>query len=147
MLSKCSYNGRLDWALNVYGLKRESELMKNTYPWKHLGLFPRLYGVFITTSLQHCSKVKGMFKLNLSMLPFLNPVQYTAPLGLQEYAWGQTGVQQITLTGNKWLTWPANHLWELHLGRDYRRLLLKGEAAPRLSDCQRPSFNFLLYLS
>lgn len=95
MLSKCSYNGQLDWAFNVYSLKRESKPMKNTYPWKHLCLFPGLYDVFITTSWQHCSKVCYLFWTRYS----------SVPLGLQESAWGQTKAQEIPLRGNKRLTW------------------------------------------
>lgn len=66
VLSKCSYNGRFVGASVFTAWKRELEPMKNTYPWKHLCLFRGLYGVFITTSWQHWSKVRYLFFFPLS---------------------------------------------------------------------------------
>lgn len=79
--------------------KREFEPMKNTYPWKHLCLFPGLYGVFITTSWQHWSKVRYLFFLSLR-------ARYSsAPMGLLGSGWVQAQVQDILLRGNRKLIW------------------------------------------
>ena len=51
-LSKCSYNAHPNWALRFRAWEN-FKVIKNTYHWKHLGL----YHVFITNSWQPCINI------------------------------------------------------------------------------------------
>lgn len=112
--------------------------MKNTYSWKHLGLFPVLYGVFINTSLKHCSRVCYLF------WTWYN----TVLLGSQEHAWGQTGPQKITLTESKWFIWFIPDLWSIHDGFSWTRNTAdRGWGSSQLmqqSACHSPSHIFFI---
>lgn len=45
-LSKCSYNGHLDWALR-FGAWEEFKVIKNTYHWKHLYFTPLAFIMYL----------------------------------------------------------------------------------------------------
>lgn len=99
-LSKCSYNGHLDWALR-FGAWEEFKVIKNTYHWKHLYFTPPgLYHVFITTPWQPCTNIC-----------YLLPVTWTTADTVQERPTGSClRAERRATERNHWESPSGSHL-------------------------------------